>query len=150
MKPIIILIAVFAVTLLVSKLITGSWQFILSGNLGMCCMLCFTALGHFLFPKGMTMMLPPGIPLKTEMIYVTGVMEIVMGILLMVPAQREKTGIILILFLVLIFPANIYAAVKHVNLGKATFDGPGLAYLWFRVPEQLLFIAWVYFFSIKR
>lgn len=150
MKPIIILIAVFAVSLLVSKPITGSWQLIFSGNLGMCCMLCFTALGHFLFPKGMAMMLPQGVPLKTEMIYVTGVMEIIMGILLMVPSLREKTGIILIIFFVLIFPANIYAAVKHVNLEKATYDGPGLAYLWTRVPEQLLFIAWVYFFAVKR
>ncbi|MBC9912737.1 DoxX family protein [Chitinophaga varians] len=148
MKPIIILITVFAVALLISRPVTGEWQLIFAGNLGMCCMLCFTALGHFLFPKGMTMMMPPVIPFKTMMVYVTGVAEIIMGILLMVPTLREMTGFIIIIFFITIFPANIYAAIKHVNLEKATYDGPGPGYLWFRVPEQLLFIVWIYAFAI--
>nr|WP_295874355.1 hypothetical protein [uncultured Chitinophaga sp.] len=148
MKPIIILISVFTLALLVSRPVTGDWQLIFAGNLAMCCMLCFTALGHFLFPKGMVMMIPPVVPFKKAMVYITGVAEIIMGILLLVPSLREMTGWVMIIFFFLILPANIYAAIKHVNLEKATYNGPGPRYLWFRVPEQLLFIAWVYFFSI--
>ncbi|SJZ39654.1 Uncharacterized membrane protein [Chitinophaga eiseniae] len=148
MKPIIILISVFTLALLVSRPVMGDWQLILAGNLAMCCMLCFTALGHFLFPKGMVMMIPRVIPFKKAVVYITGVAEIVMGILLLAPSLREMTGWVIIIFFLLIFPANIYAAIKHVDLEKATYSGPGPGYLWFRVPEQLLFIAWVYFFSI--
>lgn len=148
MKPVIILIAVFIVSLLISRPVTGSWQLIFAGNLAMCCMLCFTALGHFLFPKGMTMMIPPVIPFKSAMVYITGVAEIIMGILLLVPSLREMTGWVIIIFFLLVFPANIYAAIQHVDLEKATYNGPGPAYLWFRVPEQLLFIGWVYFFAV--
>lgn len=148
MKPIIILITVFTVSLLISRPVTGSWQPIFAGNLAMCCMLCFTALGHFLFPKGMTMMIPPVIPFKSAMVYITGVAEIIMGILLLVPSLREMTGWVMIIFFLLIFPANIYAAIQHVDLEKATYNGPGPAYLWFRGPEQLLFIGWVYFFAV--
>ncbi|QJB33832.1 hypothetical protein HF324_21835 [Chitinophaga oryzae] len=148
MKPIIILITVFTLALLVSRPVTGDWQLIFAGNLSMCCMLCFTALGHFLFPKGMVMMIPPFVPFKKALVYVTGVAEIVMGILLLVPSLREMTGWVIIIFFLLILPANIYAAIKHVDLEKATYNGPGPGYLWFRVPEQLLFIAWIYFFSI--
>jgi uncharacterized membrane protein len=38
----------------------------------MCVMLFFTAIGHFEFTKGMVMMIPSMIPLKTEIIYFTG------------------------------------------------------------------------------
>jgi uncharacterized membrane protein len=59
------------------------------------------------------------------------------------------TGWLLILFFILILPANIYAAVRHIDYQKATTEGNGLHYLWFRVPLQLLFIAWAYFFAVK-
>ncbi|RBL88213.1 DoxX family protein [Chitinophaga flava] len=149
MKPQIVLVVIFVAALLVAKLVTGAWQLIFSGNLAMCCMLCFTALGHFMFAKGMTMMIPPFIPFRKAWVYITGVAEVLMGIALMIPSQRTLAAYILILFFILILPANIYAAIKHVNLEKGTFDGPGPGYLWYRVPEQLFFVAWVYFFSIQ-
>ena len=43
-------------------------------------MLCFTALGHILFVRGMSMMIPPFIPFKTAMVYITGLVEIILGL----------------------------------------------------------------------
>jgi hypothetical protein len=48
----------------------------------------------------------------------------------------------------LILPANIKEAIDHVDYQNATFEGKGLSYLWFRIPLQLLFIAWTYFSCI--
>jgi len=45
-------------------------------------------------------------------------------------------------------PANINAARKHTDFQKATNEGNGMIYLWFRIPLQVLFIAWVFYFSI--
>jgi uncharacterized membrane protein len=50
---------------------------------------------------------------------------------------------------VLILPANIQAAIKRIDYQKGTTDGPGVNYLWFRVPLQILFITWVYLFAIR-
>ncbi|WP_211345659.1 DoxX family protein [Paraflavitalea soli] len=110
----------------------------------------FTALGHFLFTKGMTMMIPSFIPLKRELIYLTGIVEIILGIALLFPSVRTYAGIALIILLVLLLPANIYAAALKVNYEKGTFDGPGLSYLWIRVPLQLIFIGWLYYFSVSN
>jgi len=49
----------------------------------------------------------------------------------------------------LILPANSYAAVKKIDLEKANYNGSGLNYLWFRIPLQVLFIGWVYWFALK-
>jgi hypothetical protein len=50
---------------------------------------------------------------------------------------------------VVVLSANINAASKGVNYQKGTFDGDGRGYLWFRVPLQILFIAWTYLSSIR-
>ena len=95
------------------------------------------------------MMLPAFMPFKTAIIYLTGIIEIVAAIGLFIPSIRILTGWLLIIFLILILPANIYAAVHKIDYQKGTFDGNGLIYLWYRVPLQLLFIIWTYFVTIK-
>jgi uncharacterized membrane protein len=113
-------------------------------------MLIFTGISHFLFAEGMALMLPGFIPFKKEVIYLTGVIEIAAAAGLLIPRLRKMTAWLLIIFFIAILPANIHAAIHHVNLRTASFDGSGLNYLWFRVPLQILFIGWVYYFGIKK
>ncbi len=149
MKPLIILLSVFAVSLLTTKFVRGNFELALSGRIAMSAMLLFTAIGHFAFTKGMSMMLPDFIPYKTEVVYLTGIIEIAAAIGLFIPNFRILTAYLLIAFFVLILPANIYAAIKNIDYQKGTFDGNGLTYLWFRVPLQILFIVWTYLSAIK-
>lgn len=149
MKPLIVLPSVFLVSIFIIKLITQKYDLLLSARIGMCAMLFFTAIGHFAFTKGMTMMIPPVIPLKTAIIYLTGLLEILLGICLLVPRLTTYTGWVLIAFFLLLLPANIYAAIKHIDYQKGNFEGNGLSYLWFRIPLQILFIVWTYLSSIK-
>ncbi len=149
MKPLLILISVFAISLLANKIFNGNFEFALSGRIAMSAMLLFTAIGHFVFTKGMSMMLPNFIPFKTELVYVTGIIEIIAAIGLFIPNFRTVTAWLIIAFFILLLPANIYAAIKHIDYQKATFDGNGLAYLGFRIPLQILFIVWTYLSAIK-
>jgi uncharacterized membrane protein len=148
MKPLIVLTLVFVLCLGITAII-GHADVDLSGRIAMAAMLAFTAVGHFKFTNGMEMMLPPFIPAKKQIVLATGVIEILAAIGLLVSSTIKTTGILLIIFFVLILPANIYAAIKKVNLEKADYNGSGQNYLWFRIPEQLFFIAWVFFFAIR-
>jgi uncharacterized membrane protein len=123
---------------------------LLSARIGMCAMLIFTAIGHFAFTKGMAMMIPPIIPSKNEIIYLTGLLEILLGIGLLIPKLSVYSGWVLIALFIVLLPANIYSAIKHIDYQKGTFDGNGLNYLWFRIPLQILFIIWTYISSIKN
>lgn len=149
MKPLIILFSVFIVSLITTKFFRGNFEFALSGRIAMSAMLVFTAFGHFVFTKGMSMMLPDFIPFKTETVYLSGIIEIAAAIGLFIPNLRIITAWLLIVFFMVILPANIYAAIKHIDYQKGTFDGNGLNYLWFRIPLQVLFIIWTYLSSIK-
>ncbi len=149
MPVLIVLVVTFLASLGIVRLSSGEWEYIFSGNVAMCVMLLFTAFGHFKFPKGMAMMIPSFIPFKNLLVISTGIMEIVAGILLLFPAYRYYTGIFLIVFFVLLLPANIYAATQNLNYQKGTYDGAGLSYLWFRIPMQIILIAWVWYFAVQ-
>lgn len=147
MKPLFVLLGTFAVSLLFIKLFGGDFDVSLAGRIAMSVMLIFTAIGHFAFTEGMTLMLPDFVPFKKEVVYLTGVIEIAAAIGLLIPKLQNLTAWLLSLFFILILPANINAAINKIDSQKGTTDGSGLNYLWFRVPLQIFFIAWVYFFA---
>ncbi len=149
MKPLIILLSTFLISLLIIKVTKKEYDFALSARIAMSIMLAFTAIGHFVYTKGMTLMIPSPIPLKQSIIYFTGIMEIVLAIGLLFPKYLLISGKLIILFFILLLPANIYAAINTVNYQTATYDGPGLMYLWFRIPLQILFIVWVWLSSVR-
>jgi uncharacterized membrane protein len=148
MKPLLVLISVFLISLVSIILLSGDYNFALAARIAMSAMLLFTAIAHFVFAKGMSMMLPDFIPYKTVVIWLTGFIEIAAAIGLLIPQIRIITAWLLIVFFILILPANIYAAIKQIDYQKGTFDGNGTTYLYFRIPLQLLFIVWVYLSAI--
>jgi uncharacterized membrane protein len=149
MKPLLVLLATFGIAVFALKAIRTEYDFALAARIAMAVMLVFTAVGHFAFTKGMAMMIPDFIPFKKELVYVTGLMEILAAIGLLTPNLRVVTGWFLILFFIVLLPANINAAIKQIDYQKATFQGEGLNYLWFRIPLQILFILWTYISSIR-
>lgn len=142
--PIVLLLSVF-----VLKGINKKWEYAFSARIAMAVMLITTGIAHFFYTKGMVIMLPDFIPCKTEIIYTTGIIEMLAAIGILVPKYQKLTGWLLILFFILVLPANIYSAIKQVNMETATYDGGGVKSLWYRVPLQLFFIGWIYFSCIK-
>tara|TARA_R110002050_G_scaffold79810_4_gene170561 strand:+ start:21645 stop:22100 length:456 start_codon:yes stop_codon:yes gene_type:complete len=149
MKPFGVLIIAFIISLTSVKFTRGNYNIALAGRIAMSVMLVFTAMAHFKFTQGMTMMLPGFVPHPKKIVWLTGIIEIAAAVGLLIPGLRVITAWLLIVFFILILPANIYASINKVNFQEATFDGNGLAYLWFRIPLQIFFILWVYFSSIK-
>lgn len=107
-------------------------------------MLVMTASAHFV-PAGVTVMpthedlvrmVPPAVPFPSAMIYLTGVLELLGALGLIVPQTRRAAGYCLALLFVVMLPANIYAATADVPLA-----GEPASPLWQRVPEQILYIA---------
>jgi len=148
MKPLIVLLGAFAIVLLTAKIFTHGWNFIFAGNAAMSIMLLFTAIGHFAYSRGMAMMIPGSIPFKTAIVYLTGLIEIAAAIGLLVLPVRHITSLLLISFFIVLLPANINAAIQRVDYQKGTNEGNGPKYLWFRIPLQLFFIAWVWYFGL--
>lgn len=148
MKPLIVLLASFLLSILVIRVLHGQFDALLAARIAMGVMLLFTAVGHVKYTTGMANMLPAFVPGKIALVYITGLLEVVAAITLQVPALTQATGVFLIVFFMVLLPANIYAALNRVNYETGAKNGAGAAYLWFRVPLQVLFIAWVYWCAL--
>jgi len=145
MKPLFVLLGAFFIVFILLRLTNGWWDYRLSARIAMAAMLLFTAMAHFAFTRGMEMMLPDFVPFKRTMVYITGVAELTGAVGLLLNAWFALAGLMLILLFMIMLPANIHAALKCINYEKGTLDGKGPGYLWFRVPLQFFFIAWIYF-----
>ena len=96
-------------------------------------------LNHFLHPAFYLRMMPPLLPAHVLLNEVSGIAEIILGILMLISKTRVVAAWGLIILLIAVFPANIYMAMEA---GKSIDVKPLAAYL--RLPFQFLFIWWVY------
>ena len=65
---------------------------------------------HFIEPEYFLSIVPPYLPYHLELVYISGLFEILFGLIILFPKYRYYGAIGLILLLVAVFPANIYLA----------------------------------------
>lgn len=104
-------------------------------------------LNHFRVPGFYLAMMPPALPRHVLLVQLSGVCEIVGGLFVLWPRTRVLAGWGLIALLVAVSPANIYSAVDQAAIPMLQGVPPLL--LWVRLPVQAVFIAWVYFATIR-
>lgn len=150
MGPELSLFAIFIIATGIFLVKTGQYKLALSARIALSVMLIVIGIGHFIFTKGVAMMLPDFVPFKTELIYLTGIIEFGAAAGLHLARFRKTTAWLLIVYFILILPANIYAATINLNEQTGTFDGKGPGSLWYRIPLQIIFIALVYFSSLSK
>jgi uncharacterized membrane protein len=143
-KNIASITALLAMPLLTVSAFGGNTS--LAGNIGLALVFAFTALGHFVKTEHLARMLPPSLPKRRALILVSGLFEAALAGAIVLFQRSLPVGIITIGFLILVFPCNIYAAIRRVDFGG---HSAGPSYLLVRTPLQLLLILWTYWFMLR-
>jgi len=97
---------------------------------------------HFANTGWFMKIMPPFLSYHKELIYISGIIEIILGTMLLFEKTRFLAGWGLILLLVAVFPANIYAAQTN-----GVVMGTSAAIAWVRLPFQAVFIALAYWYT---
>lgn len=114
-------------------------------RVGLIAMFLFTATAHFTATRhDLAAMIPPPLTGAMGLIYLTGLLEIAGAAGLAVPRVRKLAATGLVLLLIALFPANVYAALHAVPL-----RGSAPTPLWLRAPMQILWIALLWWTSIR-
>jgi uncharacterized membrane protein len=100
---------------------------------------------HFVQPKPFVRIVPKYLPAPLALVYISGFFEILGGIGLLIPDTRTWAAWGLIALYLAVFPANIYMLTDNVSLNPKKPIPRWI--LWFRLPFQLVFIAWAYWFT---
>jgi uncharacterized membrane protein len=138
MAPFIILIVSFFILRITGVLgITyfDGWETSLRGAVAL--MFLFTATAHWGKRRpDLIKMVPPSVPNPQLMVTITGILEIIGAIGLLIPFTSNIATIGLALLLIIMFPANIFAARKGI-----TIDGKPTTPLFLRTILQIIFLT---------
>ena len=100
-------------------------------------------LDHLVNPEFYLSIMPPIFPMHSEAVLISGVLEIVGGIAVLMPGLRRAAGWGIFVLLIAVYPANIYMAL-YPELFPSIHSG----FLYFRLALQFLFLYWAY--SVTR
>ena len=110
-------------------------------------MYVFIGIKHFTDPQYFLDIVPPQLPFKLFLVYLTGLIEVVGGAAILAPKTRKAGAYLLIFLLVSVFPANIYLYVSETPqnlLGISETDAL------IRMPFQIPLILLAYWHSKKN
>ena len=147
MIPLIVLVVVTLVARAAGQLgAPGVRDWAGAMRVGLAAMFFFTAAAHFNSMRpDMIAMVPPFVPNPGLMVTFTGICEILGAIGLLIPRIRRIAAIALILLLLSVLPANIYAAQAGVTLRGAA-PTPMVP----RIALQALFIAALWWSGVRK
>lgn len=112
-----------------------NWTFCLRGSLAL--MFLFTASAHWGKRRvDLIAMVPPAIPRPDLMVTLTGVLEILGAVGLLIPTTAKAAAACLMVLLIALFPANIRAAREKLTIG-----GKPATPLLLRTLLQVIFIC---------
>ena len=110
-------------------------------------MYVFIGIRHFTDPQYFLDIVPPQLPFKLFLVYVTGLIEIIGGAAILSSKTRRAGALLLIFLLVIVFPANIYLYISETPqnlLGITKTDAL------IRMPFQIPLIILAYWHSKKN
>ena len=97
---------------------------------------------HFITPRFFLKMMPESIPFHKQIIYISGIAEMVIAVLLLFETYRSVAAWMVIVLLILVFPANIQMTINFWKKKKP--------FLWLtviRLPLQFVLIWWAWLFT---
>jgi uncharacterized membrane protein len=99
---------------------------------------------HFINPVFYLRIMPPYLPWHLFLVYLSGLFQIALGIMLLIPKFTRLAAWGLIALLIAVFPANV-----QMVLNPQLYPNLSPLALWLRLPLQGVFIAWAYWYTLR-
>jgi uncharacterized membrane protein len=115
---------------------------VLRGILAFC--MLFTGLIHFILPEPFVKIVPSILPYPLALVYISGFLELLGGIGLLIPKVSRVAAWGLVLLYIAVYPANLNMAVNQIHIDGIP-DSP-----WFqaiRLPFQFVLMAWAWWYT---
>ena len=104
----------------------------------------YVGVRHFIDPDFFLAIMPNYLTFHLEFVYLTGIAEVVLGLMLLSKKTRKTGAIGLIILLILVFPANIHLVQSELS---QSILGVTKSQSMYRLPFQGLFILIAYWHS---
>jgi len=99
---------------------------------------------HLHAPTGFVRIMPDYLPWHLQLVYLSGLFEILGGVGLLIPRLIRHASLGLIVLYIAVFPANVHMAIHHIPFGESPIP---TFLLWLRLPLQLIPIGLCLWFA---
>ncbi len=107
----------------------------------------YVGVRHFIDPNFFLAIMPNYLTFHLELVYLSGIAEVVLGLMLLFKKTRRTAAIGLIFLLILVFPANIHLVQSELS---QSILGVTKSQSIYRLPFQGLFILIAYWHSKNK
>ena len=107
----------------------------------------YVGVRHFIDPNFFLAIMPNYLTFHLELVYLSGIAEVVLGLMLLFKKTRRTGAIGLIFLLILVFPANIHLVQSELS---QSILGVTKSQSIYRLPFQGLFILIAYWHSKNK
>lgn len=130
----------FGIGFMVAWLSGGAWLPLMTdkGIFALTVMFVLVGISHFVKRDKLEAMIPSHWPYRRAMNYISGAVEIILGVLLLISSMQMIAAYGLLLLLIAVFPANIYVARAKPNFYNIS-----------RLFFQPVYMAWVWYFCLR-
>lgn len=97
---------------------------------------------HFVHPGTYKKIMPGWIPFQENLIFISGILEILFALFLLFPLTRRIAAWCIVGLLIAVFPANIQMMLNYIQE-----NNPMLWLSVLRLPLQIVLIWWAYSFT---
>jgi uncharacterized membrane protein len=97
---------------------------------------------HFLNPEFYTNIMPGYMSWHYELVIISGVTEILAGVLLAIPKTSRIGAWAMVAMLLAFMPVHV-----HMIMNATQYSDVPLVLLWVRIPLQFVFILWAWWFT---
>jgi uncharacterized membrane protein len=104
--------------------------------------MALAGVNHFLRPDFYVKIMPLYLPWHRELVLMSGICEVALGVLLLIPKCTVVAAWGIIALLIAVFPANL-----HMAMNSDLYRSIPATVLWLRLPLQGVLIAWAYWFT---
>ena len=104
---------------------------------------------HFVVPELYVQIIPPRLPFRLGLVYISGFAEVALGVGLLFERVRRLAAWGIIALLIAVFPANVYMATSDVVIQGAPggMGDPSEFARWARLPLQAVLAAWAWWYT---
>ncbi len=102
--------------------------------------LLVAGIAHFMVPNLFLVAMPPYIPWHKELIFLTGVLEVIFAVGLTIDKTRYLASVLTACYFIAILPAHIHVSVNGIEM----FGISSPILLWMRTFFQSVFIYWAW------
>ena len=146
----VLLIAVFLLLCGISFLYSNEIAFAIAGRLALCAMFLFVGVLHLNYSEGIYLTYPDFLSqtFKIRLVFAVADLQFAFATGLVFANVSRIIVPLVLMYLVLGLFTQIKACLKHISVKRENYTGRGIAYLFFKIPEQLFIIGWTYYFVL--